>query len=101
MANETEELRLSLLKEMRDVTIELANKNAELKLTQGEIFKGREQELATLKSLREEVRASKELLDGTLDAVKKRAASQLEELTTAKEGKKLFEEMSAAEQAAF
>jgi hypothetical protein len=101
MANETEELRLSLLKEMRDVTIELANKNAELKLTQGEIFKGREQELATLKSLREEARASKELLDGTLDTVKKRAASQLEELTTAKEGKKLFEEMSAAEQVAF
>ena len=100
MANETEELRLAILKEMRDVTIELANKNAEIKLAQGEIFKGREEELNILQSLREEAQSARDLLEGNLEIVQARAKAQLETLLETKEEKKLRGELSEAERLA-
>ena len=100
MANETEELRLAILKEMRDVTIELANKNAEIKLAQGEIFKGREEELNILQSLREEAQSARDLLEGNLEIVQARAKAQLETLLETKEEKKLKGELNEAERLA-
>jgi len=100
MANETEELRLAILKEMRDVTIELANKNAEIKLAQGEIFKGREEELNILQSLREEAQSVRDLLQGSLSTVKERAEAQLKELLKVREEKQLKGELNEVERIA-